>query len=109
MFKEYCQYLTDRYDAIAQTHKFDEPVDQAGFNFTVNPELVELHVMQEGDRNLIWGNVQNAIVMMKRFYHNEATPDPAPWVEIIVQQNYWLQGYVRMASRGLDCSDDAMA
>ena len=97
IIKMYIRHVVREFDAVAQGHtNFDEPIPPEGFNITLPNEFIELHITQHGDKNLVWGNVKNAIVSLKNYYADPAIKSPAYLAEVIVQLGFLLEGYVRM-------------
>ena len=64
--------------------------------------VFDLHVLQDGDRNLIWENVKQAIDGMVEWYDNQPD-DTLPLSEVHVLYNYFYEGSVTMRERGLEC------
>ena len=102
VIKDYLKLLVNLWDSVAQSHRYGEPIPDAGFVIQPEFEALELNIIQEGDRNLVWGNVQGALTEMKKYYQD--TPDdPAFRLEVIIQYNYFLEGYARTQGRKSAC------
>ena len=96
----YLHYLVKQYDRQAQTHtNFDEPIPPEGVVLRAPTDLLDLHIIQEGDMNLVWGNVQLAIKEMRKYYEGKATEVEGYWSEVAIQFNYFLEGWARMVER----------
>ena len=97
--ESYAQYLVRAYEHIAHPYLFDQPIAKEGFNISLRHDLVELHVIQEGDKNMVWGNVQLAIGKLKEWYNAKETGNQVPWLEVGVQNGWFLEGWVRMVEK----------
>ena len=98
--KSYLAHLVHQFDITAQGHtNFDEKIPHEGYTIKLDHELVQLDIIQHGDKNLVWGNVKNALVEMKKHFADRRVPSQTDLVEVAVQDGHILEGYVRMVAQ----------
>ena len=84
---------------------FSTPVPPDGDVFTYLERLnIDLHITQEGDKNLIYGNVEAAVNAMLDEY-GKITSDEVELMEVHVLDGFYLEGYVTLMKRGFGCGD----
>lgn len=103
--KFYIDMLLGLFDAEAQSHRdFDEPIPVEGYTIKVNHEGIWLKIIQKGDNNLVWGNVKNAIAVMKRYYQ-QISETSTYQLEVAILHGAYPEGYVRMVKPFRGCSN----
>ena len=95
--KSYFDYLLKEFDIKAQHHRGSDPA--GGDRIVLDYDGIQLDIIQEGDRNLMWHNVQNAIKLLQAWYNDPLRVFPAKWTEVVILETRFLQGTVKMAAR----------
>ena len=97
--------MVGRFDDEAQSHRdFNEPIPVEGYTIKVRFEGIWLEIVQKGDNNLVWGNVKNAIAVMKNYYQ-KVTEITAYRLEVAILNGAYPEGYVRMIDPFRGCGN----